>query len=78
MKIKVLKKDIREGCPGDTNRCPLARALSRALGGPCEVYVTSWKDDKDVRHKLPRKAETFRQRFDDGRVVHPFEFEVQA
>ncbi len=38
MKVQVTAEDITEGCPINTLKCPVARAVSRAAGLPASVH----------------------------------------
>lgn len=74
--VQVTKADIDAGLRGWCRSCPIALALNRALG--CSVSVRN--DHFVVLDKPKRKiplhvaAELFVEMFDDGRIVHPFEF----
>lgn len=85
MKIQVTGEDIQNGTPSDCGRCPVALAVSRALGGvsherisvtglSVEVYDTQLKRWK---HDVPPSYVGFFIRcFDYGLPVEPFEFEL--
>ncbi len=84
MKIKVTLKDIEEGYRGSCYDCPIALAFRR------EVKTTSITGlsvgAARILHReaytwnaytLPKKAQTFVKRFDDGKPVKPFTFEIE-
>lgn len=80
MKIRVTARDIEKGAQGDCGLCPIARATQRAFDTE-KVYVcanavlvgSNW-DYWD----LPKRAINFIKRFDAGRSVTPFEFEIEV
>lgn len=82
-KVNVGPMDIKRGLRKDCGACPIARATKRALGLRMStegVVVSSdiiipQKDSYFGRiYTLPKKAEHFIDRFDDGRDVKPFSF----
>ena len=88
MKITVTQEDIRDGRKGSCSRCPVARAMYRALGinhgGDDYVivgvtgyaHVGNTLQDASKVVALPREVNLFIHRFDTDRWVEPFEFEV--
>ena len=84
MKIKVTQKDIEEGFRGSCYDCPIARAFKREVKPTSHIQlnvgaerilhreVYSWDS-----YTLPEKAQTFIKRFDDGKPVKPFTFEIE-
>lgn len=76
MKVKVLRKHIRAGCPQSAVDCPIALALIDDYG---EAEVN--EDNVKIRgfcFKLPRKARIFVERFDAEKDVDPFSFELRT
>ena len=83
MKIRVTREDIDNGEAGDCDRCPVALALLRHTNadevtvGNCGVDI--FHDSGlvvDYGVDLPEVARDFIKKFDTGRDVEPFEFEV--
>jgi hypothetical protein len=79
--VRVTQEDIDEGTKGDCTFCPIALAVDRALGGECcvavtifDVYIT--ENAHAEVFPLPSEARQFIQRFDKGKPVSPFEFEL--
>jgi nitrate/TMAO reductase-like tetraheme cytochrome c subunit len=85
MKIEVTQKDIDKGLRSSCYECPIAHAFKRkvknkirygfAVNADSIDLVT--KDFKWYIHALPKKAQTFIKRFDDGKPVKPFTFEIE-
>jgi hypothetical protein len=77
--VNVTAEDIAEGRESDCWECPVARALSRAVGDDVHVYFGSISDGGGMweRH-LPRTASDFQRRFDKGQPVEPFGFEASV
>jgi len=77
--VHVTQEDIAQGRPSEADHCPVARALTRALGEPISVgdrwyrLRATWSDGL-----LPRPARTFVKRFDASQPVAPFTFTVSA
>lgn len=80
--VNVTEEDIKEGIKEDCWRCPIARAINRALpdGWVCDVSnykVTLIKNLCPVEvHPLPWVARGFISMFDSGNVVEPITFEL--
>lgn len=86
MRIEVTQSDIDHGERGSCTACPIAIALERHLG----CHVTVQENDTEVappcawiriqrdgsQHQLPGSAESFIRRFDDGKSVAPFAFNL--
>lgn len=76
--IDVIQDDIERGVSRSCARCPLARAISRAIGMQCDVsldVVISFCFGKPhKRGFLSEQAENFVYRFDYGMPVEPFTF----
>jgi hypothetical protein len=83
--VKVTQEDIDDGKQASCYDCPLAIALSRAIG--CDVGVSggkaSWVDRYGVNEVwLPPVADDWYRRFDNDNYgrgpVSPFEFELDV
>lgn len=75
MKIQVTEEDIALGVPLKNVLCPVARAITRAVGK--EACVTNLYYSIDTfEFPLPVVAIDFIANFDIGRPVKPFEFEL--
>jgi hypothetical protein len=84
MKIKVTLKDIEEGYRGSCYECPIALAFKREVKPTSQIglnvgaarilhrEVHEWDT-----YTLPKKAQTFIKRFDGGKPVKPFTFEIE-
>lgn len=84
--IQVTQEDIDQGCRNSGGRCPIARALIRALSVDFSphVYVAKtqvnvWNNKKFVvQHRgIPEVAKNFIKQFDAGEKVLPFSFEFE-
>jgi hypothetical protein len=78
--IDVTATDISQGRRGSAYDCPVALAMSRALGLPVLVtgfYFVVLGTSRFVRFDIPRVS-LFTFDFDDGRPVQPFSFTVQV
>jgi hypothetical protein len=83
VKINVTKSDIGLGIVDDCERCPIARAIYRALGAGYIVSVENTvvairdylREDYTV-YPLPKQAIDFIQAFDTEQSVDEFSFEV--
>jgi len=58
--------------------CPIALAVRRAFRKTWAIGPTYIACDRGRTIGLPRKAQTFISRFDDGKSVKPIRFEVEA
>lgn len=82
MRVQVTQEDIDKGVDCDSGRCPIARALLRQVPGVVSVCVTvdgvdyAKADGRFAAVELPREAVRFITLFDDGRLVSPFEFDL--
>ena len=65
MKIEVTQDDIDNGVRHSTEKCPIALAATRALGGPILVHADGSGDEIDK----------FIIAFDKGEPVSPFVFD---
>lgn len=80
MLIQVTKEDIENGVQRNCEKCPLARAISRAFGKPIRVgaYLAQFFGaGLGESTDLPPNALAFRKAFDAGKPVQPFEFEIE-
>ena len=76
MIITVTADDIKRGNRQDCFECPVARAVRRAMSKSAWVgYFTMGWDGSKAR-KLPKKVASFVSRFDSGKPVKPFSFEI--
>ena len=87
LKIKVTQNDINHGRRKDCNRCPIARAVKRAVTKSkvkClltkiavrleeVILLDSW-GSVDHRGYLPSRAQRFIIKFDDAKDTKPFNF----
>lgn len=81
VRVEVTQEDIdtRPELGNWCHTCPLARAISRALGIPVSVGMSEWNDG----HKLPDAALEFRRAFDDSyydgvSYLVPFSFDLEV
>jgi hypothetical protein len=75
MKVEVTQEDIDKGGRWMAERCPVARALRREVGGAVGVSGGYWiKRTGNSWIALPKKVFRWTQRFDMGRPVKPFTF----
>ena len=84
MKIKVTLKDIEEGYRGSCYDCPIALAFKREVKTTSHTGLSIGAErilHREVHewdtYTLPKKAQTFIKRFDDGKPVKPFTFEIE-
>lgn len=83
MKIEVTQKDIDYGIQGESELCPIARAVKRETKrknvhvdrSTVEIYRN--KSNGSNFYTLPPKAQTFVRRFDRQESVKPFSFELE-
>lgn len=78
--VEVTAQDIAEGREGDCWHCPIALALTRAVGGePVHVNFSDISDGGGGWYrKLPTEAVSFQRWFDRGDPVEPFSFKVRV
>jgi len=75
--IEVTAEDIANGIPMEPCKCPISLAATRSIGYPCAVAVDYIRKRYGDDHAaLPKEAADFVLRFDSGRPVAPFQFEV--
>lgn len=78
MRIFVTQEDIDKGERQKCTACPIALAASRALHQP-NVLVDRfnvWVPGEERGRLMPDKAQLFVWKFDAGKRVRPFEFEL--
>jgi hypothetical protein len=85
MIIQVTQKDIDKGLKSSCYECPIALAFKRKVKNQILFgYAVNYesidhftKDNKWYIYALPKKAQTFIKRFDGGKPVEPFTFEIE-
>lgn len=83
VQVDVTGTDIGSGTH-DCAECPLARALSRALGTEVRVlfgptaYARVLDGADNPRVFLPAECDQFVRDYDSGHPVHPFSFRLDA
>lgn len=78
MKITVTQEDIDNGERGDECRCPIALALNRIVpGGKVHSYSAELPKGRE-EIPLPSAACYFVEKFDTGKPVQPFTFDLPA
>ena len=79
IKVDVTQEDIDHGVQSDCRKCPVARAISRALGFQVEAYSTIgiWLSDSD-KVPTPAIASAFIRQFDEFKPVSPFSFDLEV
>lgn len=79
MIIEVTESDIEHGQREVCRDCPVALALSRALGKPVHVFPRcAYYDNGEEWINLPQEVTAFIVRFDGRLPVSPFSFEVDV
>ena len=80
MKIRVTQEHIDNGEKGACNCCPIALALIDAGWKRPHVGMNTMhdKDDESKYFATPPQVFRFMACFDIDRLVHPFEFELDA
>jgi hypothetical protein len=78
--VTVTQSDINEGLRGSIYICPVAQALSRALGAAAVTNGYQWSSGGDwfIWHDLPTVARYWIGDYDNYRRVAPFSFEISA
>ena len=74
--VKVTAPLIRRGQPKDTQSCPVALAVRRAIKKP-EVMVDDEVTWDEGFVALPARIRRWIQRFDLGKPVKPIEFTLR-
>ena len=78
MKIKVTKKDIKNGLPCSDSSCPIALAVRRTLKHREIVTVDSLYVGINGKYsRLSKRAIRFVEKFDSNEIVKPFEFNIK-
>jgi hypothetical protein len=77
MKINVTSEDIKNGIRWSPSSCALTLAIGRARGESVSVGITCVMIGEEF-FSLPQIARDFRRKFDDGKTVEPFEFELDS
>lgn len=80
--VDVTQEDIDVGIAGECGRCPLALAMTRALGREVGVGLCQWwfADTPGVVRAaffLPKIAQEFRIEFDYGNPTSPITLTVE-
>jgi hypothetical protein len=76
--IEVTAEDINKGFKQSCSNCPVALAMTRALGYDVTVGATTWRyADSSVRSSLPKTTQDFIALFDQGEPVTPHSFFVE-
>lgn len=79
--VDVRQSDIDEGKKANCQDCPVARAVSRAVGEPAEVYGSRRQGGLVIKAggrwtKAPTSVGCFVHFFDQGAHCRPFTFEL--
>lgn len=81
MKIRVTKDCIKDGDKDNMDYCPIGLAMRRRSDfGDVKVDQEAIYFTRGERHYvrvLPQDAQDFIARFDDGKPVEPFTFEIE-
>lgn len=82
--IEVTAEDIKKHGPRNhmvsrCATCPVAVAMTRAIGRKIRVNGVDWTaDDWDTYMELPRRIQRLIGDIDDGRYPDPFSFPVEV
>lgn len=81
IKIEVTQKDIDSGVESDVEACPVWRGVRRVVKRGMRVLVDHISIDLRINGMweelfTPQRAINFMKRFDDGRAVKPFSFDL--
>lgn len=79
MIISVTQEDIANGCKGRYRMCPVALAVSRMLlhdVGVTHDTIDIQMEDERIEIITPAEAKSFIRRFDHGKPVKPFTFNL--
>jgi hypothetical protein len=74
--VYVSAEDIANGIKGDATNCAIALALKKISDEDVEVEVPGVMLGS-VRYTLPKEAEEFVDKFDNGMGVEPIEFDME-
>jgi len=80
-RVRVTAKDIREGVPGDAERCPVACALRRAGFDDAAVGATQYVTRRwgfQFYYITPEAVRVFLTRFDNQQPVTPLSFSMMV
>ena len=78
IRIDVTEDDIKNGRRGHGEKCPVALACQRVNVknfSSVEFGAVSFNDGKMISHSC--EVQEFVQRFDSGKEVQPFSFELE-
>lgn len=79
MIVNVTQADINDGIMGSCGACPVAKALTRSLGGCVRVgYCTFTMQNGSEVYRLPPEARDWIMDFDCGFHVAPFGFNLEV
>ncbi len=77
-RIRVKRMDIKQGVRMDGSSCPISLAIQRTTKQPRMVSVglstAIFLDTPSYQSPLPKRAQTFIERFDAQLPVKPFSF----
>lgn len=78
--VDVTQEDIDHGEIGECETCPIARAISRAVGKTALVIADNFCFDHNdmTDYPLPKVASDFVRQFDSGVDVSPFSFPISV
>ena len=77
VKVSVTQDDINHGERRSCARCPVARAMTRALGKPVSAGPDGWWTLGDGSiHRFPLDVRANVMAYDEIGLMVPFEFEV--
>lgn len=76
--VEITERHIKKGKVGDHFQCPIALAIRSLgiLGVNVSAFGSAYFTVKGAHYtvKLPKKAQTFINKFDSGKPVKPFSF----
>ena len=78
--VEVTRRCIEDGIPGSPYHCPVTLAVgANTAGVVCtgNEQLTIAFDNGTAVYNLPRTAQQFVERFDDGQPVHPITFKAR-
>jgi len=77
-KFSVTQEHIDSGEPANASVCPIALAIREKLNlNSVKVFPSSVRLDSHPSYPLPRSAQRFIVRFDQGYPVKPFNFVLE-
>lgn len=78
VKVSILMEDIQKGWRGGcSQQCAAARAISRAVGEPCDLGIREGETSSGRRFRIPSNVAAWTLEFDCGRQVVPIDFELE-